>query len=107
MPPVPIRSEPKKVKVKQPITYKEKIFDEGDIREAAFEAFLVEYLKDAPGWLPDKGMSYISSKKTLCNKIREIYIATDDDEIRKKCEEATVMAKKMAKRLQEYYNNRM
>ena len=110
MPQVSITSEPKKIKVKtqkQPITYKEKIFDEGDVRERAFEAFLVEYLKDSPGYLPDNGMGYISNKKTLCNKIREIYIATDDDEIKKLCEEATVMAKKMSKRLQEYYNSRI
>lgn len=40
--------------------------------------------------------------RTVCEVLREIYWYTDDETIRKKVQEATVMAKKMDAKLREY-----
>jgi len=40
--------------------------------------------------------------RTVCEVLREIYWHTDDEVIRRKVQEATVMAKKMDAKLREY-----
>lgn len=39
---------------------------------------------------------------TICETIREIYMATDDEDIKYKCRLATAMAKAMQDRLKKY-----
>ena len=39
---------------------------------------------------------------TICETLREIYISTDDEEIKLKCRLATSMAKAMQNRLKKY-----
>ena len=43
---------------------------------------------------------------TICETLREIYLMTEDEEIRYKCRLAMAMAKKMQDKLKEYKNNR-
>ena len=39
---------------------------------------------------------------TICETLREIYMASDDEDIKLKCRLAMAMAKKMHKKLKEY-----
>ena len=59
-------------------------------------------LKDINQELSKRGMEYQSKKETICNKIREIYMETNDPKIKTISIEAMIMAKKMAKKLLEY-----
>ena len=43
---------------------------------------------------------------TICETLREIYLMTEDEEIRYKCRLAMTMAKKMQDKLKKYKNNR-
>lgn len=45
-------------------------------------------------------------RRTVCEVLREIHRATDDPKIHALTDEAHVMAKKMARRLQEYAEGR-
>ena len=53
----------------------------------------------------DINMNVISPRNTICEVIRQIYHATDDEEIKGKCIEATKMAKRMQAKLTEYKEN--
>ncbi|MCI0558386.1 MAG: hypothetical protein MN733_07810 [Nitrososphaera sp.] len=50
----------------------------------------------------EKNFVRSSTFRTICEVLREIYWATNDQEIRNKVVEATTMAKKMDKKLHEY-----
>lgn len=52
----------------------------------------------------DMAKSY--DMRTICEVLREIYWLTEDPEIREKLLEATVMAKKMDRKLIEYYHKK-
>lgn len=43
---------------------------------------------------------------TVCEKLREIYMLTDNEEIKMKCRIAMAMTKKMHQRLKEYREER-
>lgn len=59
--------------------------------------------KDSDVGISRHGMEWTNSKKTtVCSKLREIYVATNDEKIKKLTVEATLLAKKLVKRLIEY-----
>jgi len=63
---------------------------------------LEEELKGVTSYIPKRGMEFKSKKETICNKLREIYSLTEDKQIKELTVEATLMAKKMTKKLLEY-----
>lgn len=63
---------------------------------------LEEELKDIKSYLPTRGLNYRSNKRTVCDVFREIYLTTNDNELKQLAIEGTLMAKKMSKRLVQY-----
>lgn len=57
----------------------------------------------APEWMMNDERH--SGHFTICCRLREIYQASTDEDVRYKCREAMAMAKKMNDRLQ-YYKNK-
>ena len=64
--------------------------------------FLEDELKGIYSYLPIRGMEFQGKKNTVCDKLRQIYVITDDPKIKELVVEATVMAKKMTKKLLAY-----
>jgi hypothetical protein len=60
---------------------------------------LDEELKDIVAGLSIRGMNWRSTKETVCDKLRQIYQLTDNKEIKELCVDATIMSKKMTKKL--------
>lgn len=52
--------------------------------------------------VPEKDMAVQSARHTICEVLRQIYWKTTDLDIKKKCREATAMAKAMTRKLEEY-----
>jgi len=65
--------------------------------------FLDNEIKGVNASLPQRGMDTMSGKRSLCNVLIEIYSSTEDQNIKDLATEATMMAKKMTKKLVEYY----
>lgn len=51
--------------------------------------------------VPEESMRLTSPNHSICECLREIYWATDDENIRYKCRVATAMAKAMGKKIGE------
>lgn len=51
--------------------------------------------------VPESMMKLTSPNYSICECLREIYWATDDEDIRYKCRVATAMAKAMGKKISE------
>ena len=51
---------------------------------------------------PEEKMDEKNAMNTICQVLREIYLKTDDEEIKLKCRVAISMAKSMNKKLWEY-----
>jgi len=67
--------------------------------------FLERELKDIKGVVETDLRSDMKqhTKETICNKLREIYMLSNDMKIKELAVESTIMAKKMMKRIVEYY----
>ena len=52
--------------------------------------------------VPEKEMNCVSQRETICAVLRDIYFATENQEVKLKARIATSMAKSMSRKLTEY-----